>query len=228
MIIPLDWIYGLIGGVMIGLAAAVYLLVGGRIMGASGLLGGIVDGTGTATLWERAAFVFGLMAMPAVYVMLTGGAVPDMSDNTLLLVLGGLAVGFGTRMANGCTSGHGVCGLSRFSPRADCGNPRLSWLWLWHHVHRPPCAGGDLMRVLVSLAVGSLFGLGLVVSGMTDPIKVQGFLDLYGAWGSDAGLCAWRGGSADVGGVAGGGAARQGLFWDPRFLPPPPPSLTAR
>ncbi len=115
--IPMDWIYGLIGGLMIGGAAALYLLVNGRIMGASGILGGLVDGTGRATLAERGLFVAGLVGVPALVAL--AGAAPDtrITGNLGLIVLGGLAVGFGTRMANGCTSGHGVCGISRFSVR---------------------------------------------------------------------------------------------------------------
>lgn len=111
------WIYGLIGGLMIGCAAALLLLVNGRIMGASGLLGGVVDGTGWSTLAERLAFLAGLVGLPALFVL--GGAAPEthLTGNLFIVVLAGLAVGLGTRMANGCTSGHGVCGISRLSPR---------------------------------------------------------------------------------------------------------------
>ncbi len=116
--IPADWIYGLIGGLMIGTAAAIYLLVSGRIMGASGILGGIVDGSGRDTLSERLAFVAGLVLVPTILVRV-GGVSGDTNatSNVLLLIVAGLAVGIGTRMANGCTSGHGVCGISRFSVR---------------------------------------------------------------------------------------------------------------
>ena len=113
--IPADWLYGLAGGLMIGTAAAMFLLLNGRIMGASGLLGGLVDGTGRTA--ERLAFVAALIAAPAL-VALTLGARPTIaSSDPLLLVLAGLAVGYGTRLANGCTSGHGVCGISRLSRR---------------------------------------------------------------------------------------------------------------
>ncbi len=115
--IPLDWIYGLIGGLMIGSAAALYLLVSGRIMGASGLLGGIIDGTGRTNFFERVVFVLGVIAAPLAYGAFFGLPKTNLTENMLLLVIGGLAVGVGTRMANGCTSGHGVCGISRFSVR---------------------------------------------------------------------------------------------------------------
>lgn len=116
--IEMSWIYGLIGGLMIGGAAALFLLVNGRIMGASGILGGVVDGSGWSTLAERLAFIAGLVAAPAV-VVLAAGHMPrtHLTGNLVIVVLAGLAVGVGTRMANGCTSGHGVCGISRFSPR---------------------------------------------------------------------------------------------------------------
>ena len=111
------WIYGLLGGLMIGAAAALFLLVNGRIMGASGLLGGVVDGTGWGNLTERLAFLAGLIGLPALFLL--GGAAPatHTTSNLLIVAIAGLAVGVGTRMANGCTSGHGVCGISRLSLR---------------------------------------------------------------------------------------------------------------
>ena len=115
--IPIDWIYGLGGGILIGMAAALFLLVNGRIMGASGILGGMVDGSGKANLSERVAFVAGLVLVPAIAALVTGGAETYITGSLPLLILAGLLVGLGTRLANGCTSGHGVCGISRFSLR---------------------------------------------------------------------------------------------------------------
>ena len=115
--IPMDWILGLVGGLMIGTAAAIYLLVAGRIMGASGILGGLVDGTGRTTATDRITFIAGVIGAPLIVVAFTGVPETNVTSNTGLLVLGGLAVGLGTRLANGCTSGHGVCGISRFSVR---------------------------------------------------------------------------------------------------------------
>jgi hypothetical protein len=112
-----SWAAGLAGGLMIGAAAALFLLVNGRIMGASGILGGLVDGTGSRTWAERLAFVGGLMLVPAVLVLLTGPKETHITGNIGLVVVAGLLVGIGTRLANGCTSGHGVCGISRFSVR---------------------------------------------------------------------------------------------------------------
>lgn len=111
------WIYGLIGGLMIGGAAALFLLVNGRIMGASGLLGGAVDGTGRSNLPERLAFLAGLVGVPAVIALAGAAPATKLTGNLVIVILAGLAVGFGTRMANGCTSGHGVCGISRVSRR---------------------------------------------------------------------------------------------------------------
>ncbi|MCQ0970582.1 YeeE/YedE family protein [Paracoccus sp. TK19116] len=112
-----DWILGLCGGVMIGLAASAFLLLNGRIMGASGLVGGLVDGSGRGNAAERATFVATLIAVPALLVAAGLGAASDPVAGLGTLVLAGLLVGFGTRMGNGCTSGHGVCGISRFSLR---------------------------------------------------------------------------------------------------------------
>jgi uncharacterized protein len=111
------WLWGLLGGLLIGSAAAAYLLINGRVMGASGIIGGLVDGSGRDTWGERAAFLGGLIAVPAVLAWLFGGADTHLTGNWALIIAGGLLVGLGTRMANGCTSGHGVCGISRLSLR---------------------------------------------------------------------------------------------------------------
>ena len=112
-----DWIWGLFGGLMIGLAGALLLLGAGRVMGASGILGGLVDGTGRAMWDSRLLFLVGVVLGP----LLIGGfgSIPatHVTSNVFLLISAGLLVGYGTRMANGCTSGHGVCGISRFSVR---------------------------------------------------------------------------------------------------------------
>ncbi|MEL7097478.1 MAG: YeeE/YedE family protein [Pseudomonadota bacterium] len=111
------WLFGVLGGLMIGAAAALFLLGNGRIMGASGLVGGLVDGTAGARLGEGVVFLLALIAVPAV---LNWAALPMDTRATadpVLLIGGGVAVGLGTRLANGCTSGHGVCGMSRLSVR---------------------------------------------------------------------------------------------------------------
>ncbi|RKQ53260.1 hypothetical protein C8E02_3193 [Vogesella indigofera] len=114
---PAALLAALAGGVLIGLAAAWMALGLGRIAGISGLLGGLVDGAPDRAV--RVAFVGGLLLAPALYLLLRGElpAVRMMVDTPSLL-LAGLLVGIGTRFASGCTSGHGVCGLSRLSPRS--------------------------------------------------------------------------------------------------------------
>ena len=116
--IPTDWIFGLGGGLMIGLAAAIYLLLNGRIMGASGIVGGLADGTGRSTAGERIAFVAGLIGLPAVLGLFTVMPDTNATTNIGLLIGAGLLVGIGTRIGSGCTSGHGVCGMSRLSLRS--------------------------------------------------------------------------------------------------------------
>ncbi len=111
-----DWIWGLIGGLMIGSAGALYLLMNGRIMGASGIIGGLVDGSERKAWPERVAFLAGLVLVPPLLVPLYDGFDAHLTDSLPLLIAAGLLVGIGTRLANGCTSGHGVCGI-----------PRLSW-----------------------------------------------------------------------------------------------------
>ena len=113
-----DWIWGLVGGLVIGLGGAVYLLGNGRIMGASGIIGGLVDGSGRSTAAERIAFLLGVLIMPVVLTPLYNVEITtNLTSNGLVIVAAGVLVGVGTRIANGCTSGHGVCGISRFSLR---------------------------------------------------------------------------------------------------------------
>ncbi|KAA9005620.1 YeeE/YedE family protein [Histidinibacterium aquaticum] len=112
------WLWGFAGGGLIGLAAATYLLLNGRIMGASGIVGGLVDGSARGDdATERWFFLAGLLGVPAVLAFLAGGADTHATSNLAVLAAGGLLVGLGTRIANGCTSGHGVCGISRLSLR---------------------------------------------------------------------------------------------------------------
>ncbi len=113
-----DWIMGLIGGLLIGLGAATYLLGNGRVMGASGIIGGLIDGSGRKTTLERLVFLTALIGVPAILYGVSGASVStNLTDNWVVIVVAGLLVGVGTRIANGCTSGHGVCGISRFSVR---------------------------------------------------------------------------------------------------------------
>lgn len=116
--IETDWIWGLVGGLMIGTSAAIFLLGNGRIMGASGIIGGLVDRSGLSNWQERAAFLAALVVVPALMLPLYNVEVKtNITDNMALVIAAGLLVGIGTRLANGCTSGHGVCGISRFSLR---------------------------------------------------------------------------------------------------------------
>ena len=118
MVFQIEWLWGLLGGLMIGGAAALYLLVNGRIMGASGIVGGLVDGSGRDSRGERLAFLAGLIGAPLLAVAIIGGADTQLTPNWAVVIVGGLMVGLGTRLANGCTSGHGVCGMSRLSGRS--------------------------------------------------------------------------------------------------------------
>ncbi len=110
---------GLVGGLMIGLAAAIMLLGLGRIAGVSGLAARAVGITPTgAPRSVASAFVIGLPLGAWLVVRFAGPVEVTFPGSIWLLLLGGLFVGFGTRLGSGCTSGHGVCGLSRLSPRS--------------------------------------------------------------------------------------------------------------
>ena len=116
--IQTDWIWGLVGGLMIGISAAIFLLGNGRIMGASGIIGGLVDRSGLGDWADRAVFLAALVIVPALMLPLYNVEVStNITSNLGIVIAGGLLVGVGTRLANGCTSGHGVCGISRFSLR---------------------------------------------------------------------------------------------------------------
>jgi uncharacterized protein len=107
----------LAGGVLIGMAAALFVLLNGRIAGISGALGGLLKPARGDVSW-RVAFVAGLVIAPLVYAVFTTVPAPEIDASWGALVLAGLSVGVGTRYGSGCTSGHGVCGLSRLSPRS--------------------------------------------------------------------------------------------------------------
>jgi uncharacterized protein len=107
----------LAGGVLIGMAAAMFALLNGRIAGISGVLGGLLKPVRGDIGW-RVAFVIGLVAAPLAYLLFTSAPLPQIDAGYGALVLAGLLVGIGTRYGSGCTSGHGVCGLSRLSLRS--------------------------------------------------------------------------------------------------------------
>ena len=111
----------LAGGLLIGLAAALMLLLLGRIVGISGILGGLLQARTWANMRQwgwRAAVVLGLLAAPLLWQRFAPLPAMEMPSNPLVIIAAGLLVGFGTRLGSGCTSGHGVCGLSRLSLRS--------------------------------------------------------------------------------------------------------------
>ncbi|WP_417514785.1 YeeE/YedE family protein [Marinobacter sp.] len=107
----------LAGGVLVGLAAASFLLLNGRIAGISGILGGLLTPSAGDISW-RIAFLAGLIGAPALWVLAAELPPIEIEAGYPALIIAGLLVGIGTRYGSGCTSGHGVCGLSRLSPRS--------------------------------------------------------------------------------------------------------------
>jgi uncharacterized protein len=107
-----------IGGALIGLAAVLLMRFNGRIAGITGIFAGLIDPAGDDRIW-RATFIIGLIAAPLSAAIL-GWSLPSpqMPTSLTLVAIAGVLVGFGTRMGNGCTSGHGVCGIARLSPRS--------------------------------------------------------------------------------------------------------------
>ena len=121
----IDWTHftpwtSLSGGLLLGVAAALFILLNGRILGISGIVGGLLNPKATDRVW-RLSFLAGLAVSPLLYHALAPTHlvhVPRIETGAGLIVAAGLLVGFGTRYGSGCTSGHGVCGLSRLSPRS--------------------------------------------------------------------------------------------------------------
>ncbi|WP_395454666.1 YeeE/YedE family protein [Acidovorax delafieldii] len=118
----IDWTHftpwaALAGGVLLGLASALFVLLNGRILGISGIVGGLLRPRAGDMGW-RLAFVLGMLVAPGLYWLMVGPTQPRIDANWGMVVIAGLLVGVGTRYGSGCTSGHGVCGLSRMSPRS--------------------------------------------------------------------------------------------------------------
>jgi uncharacterized membrane protein YedE/YeeE len=110
----------LAGGVLLGIASALFILVNGRILGISGILGGLLSPKRGDAGW-RIAFLLGMLAAPATLLLLAPAGFispPRIDAGYAAIVIAGLLVGYGTRLGSGCTSGHGVCGISRLSPRS--------------------------------------------------------------------------------------------------------------
>jgi uncharacterized membrane protein YedE/YeeE len=107
----------LAGGALIGVAAVMFVLLNGRIAGISGVLGGLLKPMRGDISW-RVAFILGLVGAPLLYALFTELPRPQIDAGYVALVAAGLLVGIGTRYGSGCTSGHGVCGISRLSPRS--------------------------------------------------------------------------------------------------------------
>ncbi|WP_353165057.1 YeeE/YedE family protein [Acinetobacter sp.] len=112
-----DFILAFIGGALLGLAVVGYLLVNGRIAGISGLVAQVLNPKmllKTPALW----FLLGLLITPFLYTSIVHPQIEMMTTDPILLIIAGLLVGFGTRLGSGCTSGHGICGISRLSKRS--------------------------------------------------------------------------------------------------------------
>ena len=109
-----DYLYALIGGVLLGIAVVGYLYIHGRIAGISGLISQVLQGQmQSPAVW----FLLGLFITPFFYAQIVQPDI-ELSSHPILLIIAGLLVGFGTRIGSGCTSGHGICGMSRLSIRS--------------------------------------------------------------------------------------------------------------
>ncbi len=118
----IDWAnftpwHSLFGGILIGIATALLLLINGKIAGISGILGGLLRWPSGDTQW-RILFLLGMLLAPCLYRLFQQPLTINISANWLTLIIAGILVGFGTQYSGGCTSGHGICGISRLSIRS--------------------------------------------------------------------------------------------------------------
>ena len=173
----------LIGGALIGLAASLLLLLNGRIAGVSGIVGGLLPPRRGDAGW-RTSFAAGLIAGGVVLRVVAPSSLGlGLGASFPTMVLAGVLVGVGTQLGSGCTSGHGVCGMSRGSARSVVATSRS-----WPRARVTVCGGSSRTRggavspSLAAFLAGVLFAAGLGVSGMTQPAKVLAFLDVAGRW----------------------------------------------
>lgn len=168
------------------------MLLNGRIAGVSGITGRLLR-PHHHDLWWRIVFLGGLIAAPIAYRLITPLPPMHIDAGVRTLIVAELLAGIGTRYGGGCTSGHGVCGLSRCSPRSVVATLAfmaagvatvlaVRHVWHWFNTEKVT------MQLVSALVCGLLFGLGLILSGMTDPVKVTGFLDIAGQWDPSLGL----------------------------------------
>jgi len=119
----IDWLMfspipSLLGGVILGVASVLFVLLHGRILGISGIISGVLHPKAGDVSW-RLALILGLLTAPVLAVFILGiRPIVEIESNWIAICVAGLLVGFGTQYGSGCTSGHGICGLSRLSPRS--------------------------------------------------------------------------------------------------------------
>lgn len=128
----------LIGGLLIGFSTLLLIRWLGKVAGISGIVGQLWSGNAIERAW-RLAFVIGLLVSPLIYALLLPLPAVEIQASKPWLIVAGLLVGFGSRLGSGCTSGHGVCGLSRLSPRSLVATltfmlVAMLVVWLWRHV----------------------------------------------------------------------------------------------
>ncbi len=128
------------GGLLIGLAAVLLMLFHGRIFGATGILSGVIAPANSEDFKWRASLLLGMITAPAVFFLVTGApVVVEVATSPTLLVFGGILVGIGVTYGGGCTSGHGVCGMARLSPRSLVATvtfmaTAVATVWVLRHV----------------------------------------------------------------------------------------------
>lgn len=114
----IDWINGLIGGLLLGSGAGLLLLGNGKIAGVSSMIGDVIERPISSATLEKLLFMLGISIVPMIYYVQTGGPDIEITSNIPVILVGGVLLGVGARMGSGCTSGHGICGTARLSKRS--------------------------------------------------------------------------------------------------------------
>jgi uncharacterized membrane protein YedE/YeeE len=164
------------GGLIIGLAVVIFFLLNGRLVGISGIASNAL--TSKDNKLDNILFLIGLIIGPIIYSFFSNQSVNiTISNSYIVMIFAGLLVGVGTRISGGCTSGHGISGIGRFSLRSIIATVSFMVVGIITVL-----INNLNMNRIASLVSGIVFGLGLTISEMINPAKVLGFLDLFGNW----------------------------------------------
>jgi len=171
----------LIGGLIIGVAVVLFFITTGRLAGISGIVSSTLEKN--ENKFSNLLFIIGLVLGPLVFIFFSqNDVVFKMTSSIPLIIVGGLLVGLGTKIGRGCTSGHGICGISRFSMRSILATIIFMIFAMFTVFFLQLLEIYKMYKNIFSLISGLVFGIGLTIGGMTNPSKVIAFLNITNNW----------------------------------------------